>query len=62
MESNQISTIKDWPTLKSVRYLQVLPEFTNFYRTFIWDYEKVTVPLTELREKSETNCGKELGG
>jgi hypothetical protein len=62
MELDQISTIEDWPTLISVRYLQVLPEFTNFYRTFICDYEKVTVPLTELREKSETNFSKESGG
>ena len=31
IESDQISTIGDWPTLKSLRDIQVLLGFTNFY-------------------------------
>jgi len=32
MESDRISTIEDWPTQKSVRDVQVLLGFTNFYQ------------------------------
>jgi hypothetical protein len=31
MESDRISTIEDWPTLNSVRDVQVLLGFTNFH-------------------------------
>jgi len=48
MESDRIATIEDWPTPKSIRNVQVLPGFGNFYRQFIRKYAKVTIPLTEL--------------
>jgi len=48
MASDRISTIKDWPTPKSIRDVQVLLGFTNFYRRFIQKYANVTLPLTEL--------------
>jgi hypothetical protein len=35
MESDRISTIEDWPTPNSIRDVQVLLGFTNFYRQFI---------------------------
>jgi len=53
MESDQISTIEDWPTPKSIRDVQVLLRFTNFYRRFIRKYAKVTLPLTELLKKAD---------
>jgi len=53
MESDRISTIENWPTPKSIRDVQVLLRFTNFYRTFIWKYAKVTLPLTDLLKKSD---------
>jgi len=53
MESDRISTIKDWPTPKSIRDVQVLLGFTNFYQRFIRKYSKVTLPLTELRKKAD---------
>jgi len=55
MESDRISTIEDWPTPKSVRDVQVLLGFTNFYRRFIRKYAKVTLPLTELLNKTEAS-------
>jgi hypothetical protein len=58
MESDRISTIEDWLTQKSVRDIQVLLGFTNFYRRFIRKYAKITLPLTELLKKSETSRGK----
>jgi hypothetical protein len=54
METDRISTIEDWPTPKSVREVQVLLEFTNFYRWFIRKYSKVILPLTELLKKADT--------
>jgi len=60
MESDQISTIEDWPTPKSVREVQVLLEFMNFYWRFIRKYVNVTLPLTEWLRKSESSCGKKL--
>jgi hypothetical protein len=35
METDRIAMIEDWPTPKSVRDVQVLLGFTNFYRRFI---------------------------
>jgi hypothetical protein len=32
MEADRIATIEDWPTPKSVKDVQVLMGFTNFYR------------------------------
>jgi len=55
MESDRISSIEDWPTPKSVRDVQVLLRFANFYRRFIRKYAKVTLPLTELLKKTETS-------
>jgi hypothetical protein len=53
MESDWISTIEDWPTPKSIRDVQVLLGFTNFYQRFIRKYAKVTLPLTELLKKAD---------
>jgi hypothetical protein len=53
MEWDRISTIKDWPTPKSLRDVQVLLRFTNFYRRFIWKYAKIRLPLTELLKRTE---------
>jgi len=54
MESDRITTMEDWPTPKSVRDIQVLHELTNIYQRFIRKYAKVTLPLPELLNKSET--------
>jgi hypothetical protein len=45
MESDCISTIEDWPTPESVRDVEVLVGFANFYRRFIGKYAKVTAPI-----------------
>ena len=55
MESDRISTIEDWPTLESVRDLQVLLGFTNFYWRFIRKYAKVTTPISDLLKKAENS-------
>jgi hypothetical protein len=48
MESDRISTIEDWPTPKSIRDVQVLLGFLNFYRRFIRKYAKVAAPISNL--------------
>ena len=48
MESDCISMIEDWPTPASVRDVQVLLGFANFYRRFIRKYAKVTAPILNL--------------
>jgi hypothetical protein len=53
METDGIATIEDWPTPRSVKDVQVLMGFTNFYRRFVKKYAKVTAPITNLLKKSE---------
>ena len=48
MESDSISTIEDWTTPESVRDVQVLLGFANFYRRFIRKYAKVKAHITNL--------------
>jgi hypothetical protein len=48
MESDRIYTIEHWPTPTSVRDVQVLWGFMNFYRRFIRKYAKVTTPISNL--------------
>jgi len=48
MESDRISTIEDWPTMESVRDVQVLLGFANFYTLFIRKYAKVTSPISNM--------------
>jgi len=52
MESDRISTIEDWPTPKSIREVQVLLGFTNFYRRFIRKYAMVMTPISDLLQNS----------
>jgi hypothetical protein len=48
MESDSISRIEDWPTTESVRDVQVLHGFTNFYQGFIRKYANVMAPISNL--------------
>jgi len=62
MQSDRISTIEYWPPQKSVRDIQVLLRFTKFYGRFIRKYAKVSLPLVESTNKSETSRSKKLEG
>jgi hypothetical protein len=48
IESDRIATIEDCLVPKSIRDVQELLGFANFYQQFIRKYEKVTLLLTEL--------------
>lgn len=58
MELDRICTIEYLLTPKSNSDIQLLLGFTNFYGRFIQIYAKVTLPLTEILEKSNTSPGK----
>ena len=52
MDKSKIQVIQDWPTPHHLRDIQAFLGFTNFYRCFIQNYSKITVPLTRLTCKS----------
>jgi hypothetical protein len=47
-KSDRISTIDALPTLETVREVQVLLGFANFYSRFIWKYAKVTASISNI--------------
>jgi len=61
MESNPITVIEDWPTLMSVRDVQVLLGSMNIDRRFIQKYAKVTLPLTESLKQPESCLKRKKG-
>ena len=48
MEEERVAAITYWPTLVSVKDIQVFLGFTGFYRRFIKNYAKIAAPLTDL--------------
>ena len=51
MDSAKISTIINWPTLINVKDVQSFFKFMNFYRRFIYDYNKIATLLTHFTKK-----------
>ena len=51
MYPKKLSTIIDWPEPTSVKQLQSFLGFANFYRRFIRDYAKISLPLHALTRK-----------
>ena len=51
MDSGKVQTIQDWPKPHKVKDIQSFLSFVNFYRCFIYNYSKLTVPLTCLTRK-----------
>ena len=47
----KIATVQEWPTPKTVKDVQSFLGFANYYRKFIKDYSKITVPLSEITKK-----------
>jgi len=60
MDEEKVCTIKTWPTPCKVKDMQAFLGFTNFYRRFIYNYSKKSVPLTHLTKKNTSwNCNKD---
>jgi hypothetical protein len=53
VQSDRTSMMEDWPTPKSIRDIQLLLGFGNFYRRFIRKYANITLQFTELLRKTE---------
>ena len=51
MAPEKIQAIQDWPEPQKVKDIQSFLGFANFYRCFIPEYSKITVPLTCLTRK-----------
>jgi len=61
MDKSKVQVIQDWLTPRHLRDIQAFLGFANFYRCFIHNYSKITVPLTCLTRKScpwnwSSNC------
>ncbi|EIE91434.1 hypothetical protein G6F46_012399 [Rhizopus delemar] len=52
MDQSKVSAITNWSTPRSVHDIQVFLGFSNFFRRFIQDYSKLTVPMTALTKKN----------
>ena len=55
MESDRISMIEEWPTTQSVRDVQVLLVYTNFFWRIIRKYAKITSLISDLLKKAENS-------
>jgi hypothetical protein len=51
MDPKKVSAIMDWPSPKSLHDVQSFLGFANFYRRFIHDYSRLSLPLTSLLKK-----------
>ena len=51
MDPSKVSTILDWLEPRKIKDIQSFLGFANFYRRFISDYLRITVPLTQLTHK-----------
>ena len=51
MSPDKVKAVKDWPEPRKVKDVQSFLGFANFYRRFIPNYSKITVPLTRLTRK-----------
>jgi len=52
MDKSKVQVIQDWSTPCHLKDVQAFLGFVNFYRRFIHNYSKITVPLTCLTCKS----------
>ena len=53
MDQKRIKTVLEWNAPETVKDIQSVLDFANFYRQFIEDYSKLTHLLTDLTKKSE---------
>jgi hypothetical protein len=51
MDLEKVRAVVEWRELMNVKGVQSFLGFASFYRRFIWDFSKLTVPLTRLTHK-----------
>jgi len=53
MEEKKVKAVLDWPTPKSVKYIQKFLGLANCYRRFIKNFAKIVRPLHKLTRKKQ---------
>src|SRR5690606_9999942 len=51
MDPEKVSAIRDWKSPSNTHDVQVFLGLANFYRRFVKNYSKITLPLTALLKK-----------
>ena len=51
MSPEKVKSVLEWPEPRKIKDIQSFLGFANFYRRFIPNYSKITVPLTRLTRK-----------
>jgi hypothetical protein len=51
MDPEKVRAMAEWREPTNVKGVQSFLGFANFYRRFIWDFSKITTPLTKLTRK-----------
>jgi hypothetical protein len=51
MDHQKVRTVAEWKEPTNIKGVQSFLAFANFYRRFIKDYSKITLPLTRLTRK-----------
>ena len=58
MDPRRVDTIRDWPVPQSFKDIQIFLGFANFYRRFIYEYSRITLPLTNMLKGMEKGVKK----
>jgi len=51
--SKKTNAVKNWPSSKWVKKVQVFLRLTNYYQKFVLNYAKIAEPLTQLTHKNK---------
>ncbi len=59
IEEEKIEAVRDWPEPQSVRDIQVILGFANFYRRFIRNFSRIAAPFTSILRTTNKSTGDE---
>jgi len=62
MAEDKVKAVLEWEVPKSLKELQSILGFANFYRHFIKDYSKVARLLTESTKGDKNDCISKKNG
>jgi hypothetical protein len=60
VDPNKIKSTMDWPIPKSLKNLRGFLGLTCYYHNFVWNYGRITTPLTALTKKDSFSWTLEL--